>query len=72
MDSLWHLVLIWMGVLAASATAVSLTMVSLREEGLQHSPVATRIMTSAVPIATGVQEASVAARYTGASTGRRA
>ena len=34
--------------LAMPATAVSLTMVSLRGEGLQHSVVATRIMTSAV------------------------
>lgn len=34
--------------LAMTATAVSLTMVSLRSEGLQASPVATRIMTSAV------------------------
>jgi len=34
--------------LAMTATAVSLTMVSLRSEGLQNSPVATRIMTSAV------------------------
>ena len=34
--------------LAMTATAVSLTMVSLRSEGLQDSPVATRIMTSAV------------------------
>lgn len=31
-----------------TATAVSLTMVSLRSEGLQSSPAATRIMTSAV------------------------
>ncbi len=37
-----------MCVLAMTATAVSLTMVSLRGEGLQHSVVATRIMTSAV------------------------
>ena len=34
--------------LTMTATAVSLTMVSLRSEGLQNSPVATRIMTSAV------------------------
>lgn len=34
--------------LTMTATAVSLTMVSLRSEGLQTSPVATRIMTSAV------------------------
>lgn len=34
--------------LAMTATAVSLTMVSLRSEGLQQSVVATRIMTSAV------------------------
>ncbi|MDP6451909.1 MAG: cation:proton antiporter [SAR202 cluster bacterium] len=34
--------------LAMTATAVSLTMVSLRSEGLHASPVATRIMTSAV------------------------
>ena len=34
--------------LAMTATAVSLTMVSLKGEGLANSPVATRIMTSAV------------------------
>jgi Kef-type K+ transport system membrane component KefB len=34
--------------LAMTATAVSLTMVSLRSEGLQNTPAATRIMTSAV------------------------
>lgn len=34
--------------LAMTATAVSLTMVSLKSEGLQNSPVATRVMTSAV------------------------
>ena len=34
--------------LTMTATAVSLTMVSLKSEGLQASPVATRIMTSAV------------------------
>jgi len=34
--------------LAMTATAVSLTMVSLRSEGLQATPAATRIMTSAV------------------------
>ena len=34
--------------LAMTATAVSLTMVSLRSEGLQRTPAATRIMTSAV------------------------
>jgi Kef-type K+ transport system membrane component KefB len=34
--------------LAMTATAVSLTMVSLKTEGLQSTPVATRIMTSAV------------------------
>ena len=34
--------------LTMTATAVSLTMVSLQSEGLQNSPVATRIMTSAV------------------------
>ena len=34
--------------LAMTATAVSLTMVSLQSEGLGASPVATRIMTSAV------------------------
>ena len=34
--------------LAMTATAVSLTMVSLKSEGLANSPVATRIMTSAV------------------------
>jgi len=59
--------------LAMTATAVSLTMVSLRGEGLADSPVATRIMTSAViddiaslalvaivvPVATGVGELSV-------------
>jgi len=37
-----------MSALAMTATAVSLTMVSLRGEGLQHSVVATRVMTSAV------------------------
>jgi Na+:H+ antiporter len=37
-----------MSALAMTATAVSLTMVSLQSEGLQHSVVATRIMTSAV------------------------
>lgn len=34
--------------LTMTATAVSLTMVSLKSEGLERSPVATRIMTSAV------------------------
>jgi len=34
--------------LAMTATAVSLTMVTLRGEGMQGSPVATRIMTSAI------------------------
>jgi len=34
--------------LAMTATAVSLTLVSLKSEGLQDSPVATRIMTSAL------------------------
>ena len=34
--------------LTMTATAVSLTMVSLRSEGLQNTPVATRVMTSAV------------------------
>ncbi len=56
--------------LAMTATAVSLTMVSLKSEGLQTSPAATRIMTSAVlddiaslalvaivvPLVTGQQE----------------
>lgn len=37
-----------MSALAMTATAVSLTMVSLRSLNLQNSPVATRIMTSAV------------------------
>jgi Kef-type K+ transport system membrane component KefB len=59
--------------LAMTATAVSLTMVSLRSEGLQNSVVATRIMTSAViddigalvavailvPLATGEEAFSV-------------
>ncbi len=59
--------------LAMTATAVSLTMVSLRSEGLQNSVVATRIMTSAViddigalmavaimvPLATGQDELSI-------------
>lgn len=59
--------------LAMTATAVSLTMVSLRSEGLHTSPAATRIMTSAVlddvaslvlvaimvPIATGSAALSV-------------
>jgi len=59
--------------LAMTATAVSLTMVSLKSVGLQGSPVATRIMTSAVlddvaslalvailvPIVTGEQTASI-------------
>jgi len=61
--------------LAMTATAVSLTMVSLRELGLSRSRVATRIMTSAllddigalmmvaivVPIATGAEELTLAA-----------
>jgi Kef-type K+ transport system membrane component KefB len=61
--------------LAMTATAVSLTMVSLRSEGLQNSAVATRIMTSAViddiaalvavavmiPVVTGSQSLSLAA-----------
>ncbi|MFQ6004536.1 MAG: cation:proton antiporter [Woeseia sp.] len=60
--------------LAMTATAVSLTMVSLRSEGLQNSVVATRIMTSAViddigalvavaivvPLAAGQESLSVA------------
>ena len=59
--------------LAMTATAVSLTMVSLKAEGLQTSPAATRIMTSAViddiaslalvailvPIAAGTAETSL-------------
>ena len=59
--------------LAMTATAVSLTMVSLRGEGLNASPAATRIMTSAVlddiaslalvavmvPIATGERSADI-------------
>ncbi len=52
----WGLALWWFGDprialmcgLAMTATAVSLTMVSLRSEGLQHSPAATGIMASAV------------------------
>lgn len=61
--------------LAMTATAVSLTMVSLHSEGLQKSVVATRIMTSAViddiaalvvvailiPVVTGGQELSLTA-----------
>jgi len=60
--------------LTMTATAVSLTMVSLQGEGLQNSPVATRVMTSAllddiaslalvailVPIATGEGPANAA------------
>jgi len=60
--------------LAMTATAVSLTMVSLNSEGLSHTPAATGIMTSAVlddiaslalvaimvPIATGAAELSIA------------
>ena len=60
--------------LTMTATAVSLTMVSLQSEGLQNSPVATRVMTSAllddiaslalvailVPIATGEGPANAA------------
>ncbi|MFQ5982413.1 MAG: cation:proton antiporter [Woeseiaceae bacterium] len=60
--------------LAMTATAVSLTMVSLKSEGLQHSVVATRIMTSSVidaigtlvavaiivPLATGQESLSIA------------
>ena len=59
--------------LAMTATAVSLTMVSLRSEGLQDSVVATRVMTSAViddigaliavailvPLATGAEALSI-------------
>lgn len=48
-DHFWHS---WeislMTGLTMTATAVSLTMVSLKSEGLANSPVATRIMTSAV------------------------
>ena len=48
-DTIWNDPAIsLMCALAMTATAVSLTMVSLRGEGLQHSVVATRIMTSAV------------------------
>ena len=64
--------------LAMTATAVSLTMVSLRGEGLQHSAVATRIMTSAViddigsliavailvPLAAGEEQFSAAGVFT--------
>jgi Kef-type K+ transport system membrane component KefB len=60
--------------LTMTATAVSLTMISLQGEGLQNSPVATRVMTSAllddiaslalvailVPIATGEGPANAA------------
>ena len=72
-DSIWndpHIAL--MCALAMTATAVSLTMVSLRSEGLKKSVVATRIMTSAViddigalvavailvPVATGAENLS--------------
>lgn len=48
-DYIWNDVNVsLMCALAMTATAVSLTMVSLRSEGLQHSVVATRVMTSAV------------------------
>ena len=64
--------------LAMTATAVSLTMVSLRSEGLQNSVVATRVMTSAViddiaalvavailvPLATGEEAFTVGAALT--------
>ena len=67
--------------LAMTATAVSLTMVSLRSEGLQHSVVATRVMTSAViddigalvavailvPLATGEEEFTAGAGLTTAA-----
>ena len=72
-DYFWHDVNIsLMCGLTMTATAVSLTMVSLRSEGLSSSPAATRIMTSAVlddiaslalvailvPIAAGASEVS--------------
>jgi Kef-type K+ transport system membrane component KefB len=48
-EQIWHdLNISLMFALTMTATAVSLTMVSLRSEGLQNSVVATRIMTSAV------------------------
>ena len=48
-DSIWgEPAVSLMCALAMTATAVSLTMVSLRSEGLQDSVVATRVMTSAV------------------------
>ena len=48
-DSIWDNTNVsLMCALAMTATAVSLTMVSLRSEGLQNSVVATRVMTSAV------------------------
>ena len=48
-DTIWNDPAIsLMCALAMTATAVSLTMVSLRSEGLQDSVVATRVMTSAV------------------------
>lgn len=48
-DSIWQDINVsLMCALAMTATAVSLTMVSLRSEGMQTSVVATRIMTSAV------------------------
>jgi Kef-type K+ transport system membrane component KefB len=48
-DAVWNdLGISLMCALAMTATAVSLTMVSLRSEGLHNSVVATRIMTSAV------------------------
>ena len=72
-DYFWHDVNIsLMCGLTMTATAVSLTMVSLRSEGLSSTPAATRIMTSAVlddiaslalvailvPIASGASEVS--------------
>jgi Kef-type K+ transport system membrane component KefB len=48
-DQIWNdLNISLMFALTMTATAVSLTMVSLRSEGMQNSAVATRIMTSAV------------------------
>ncbi len=73
-DYFWHdLNISLMCGLTMTATAVSLTMVSLRSEGLMNSIVATRIMTSAVlddiaslalvailvPIASGASEVSL-------------
>ena len=81
-DTIWNDPAIsLMCALAMTATAVSLTMVSLRSEGLQDSVVATRVMTSAViddigalvavailvPLATGEEAFSAGAALTTAA-----